>query len=99
MVLSEDDNVPKELAPTASYPPFGHRFLPRATIGRFDRVGAHGLDKTHDGGTEDRVAVEYQLPWRSVLRQRFAQLLDHRCRPRAGRDVKVHYPHDLTLGN
>ncbi len=76
MALAEDDNVLKELAPTASYPAFGHRILPRATIGRSDRLGAYGLHEAHDGGTENRVAVEYQMPRRGVVRERLAQLLD-----------------------
>ena len=58
MALPEDGNVIKQLAPAAADPAFGHGILPRTTISGSGRLGAHGLDESHHGGTEDRVPVE-----------------------------------------
>ena len=63
MVLPEDDNVLEELAPAAADPAFGHGILPRTTLSRSGRLGAQGPHESHHGGTEDRVPVEYEMPW------------------------------------
>ncbi len=79
MALPDDDDVIKQLAPAAADPAFGHGILPRTTISRSGRLGAHRPHESHHGGTEDRVPTEYEyeMPWRAVVRERLAPLLDH----------------------
>ena len=90
MALAEDNNMLEELASAAADPAFGHGILPWTTINRSGGLGAHGLDESHHGGTEDRVPIEDEMPGRGVERERLTQLLDHLGRRGIGRDVEVH---------
>ena len=89
MALPEDNNVLEQLAPATADPAFSHGILPWTTIGRSGGLGAHSPHESHHGGTEDRVPIEYKVPWRGVVRERLAQLLDHPGRCGIGRDIEM----------
>ncbi len=81
MAFPEDDDVFERLAAAAADPAFRRRVLPRTAVGDATGLDAHRPESIDNGRTENRVPVEYEMPWRGVVRERLAQLLDHpgRC--------------------
>ena len=90
MALAKDDNVLHELATTVPDPAFCGSVLPWAAIRNANRLCAHGSYELDHLRAEDRVAVEEEISRRGVVRESFAQLLDHPCRCRMECCVEVH---------
>lgn len=79
----------EQISSAATDPSLRDAILPRTTISRSGGLGAHSPPESHHGGTEDRIPIEYKVPWRGVVRERLAQLLDHPGRCGIGRDIEM----------
>lgn len=82
MPFIEHDHMVKQIAAAVANPTLGHAVLPRALERRSDLFDSKNLDCLDDLGAEDRIAVVDQILWRSIVRERLAQLLND---PSAGR--------------
>lgn len=72
----EYDDVIEELTAAPTDPPLSYGILPGAAIGNAARPRAHRLDEADHSSAENRVAVEEEMPRRSLEGEGLSQLLD-----------------------
>ena len=79
MIPVKHDHMIEQFPSTTADPSLRDSILPRTSVSGAAWFDTHCLDESHQLGTEDRVAVEYQILWRRIKGKRLTQLLSHPC--------------------
>lgn len=79
MIPVKHDPMIGKFPSTIADPSLCDSILPRTSVSAEPWLDTHCLGESHQLGTEDRVAVEYQIIWLSIKGQCLTQLLNHLC--------------------